>query len=159
MTPNASITTDLWLGLLKEVLGVSMRIAIVDFGAYYQHLEAEPPHMGYITWAADTPDPDNLLRVAYRHIQRYFGWRHQEYERLVEEARQLADPAARLALYRQADRILVQEASIIPYVHTPILHLLKPWVRRCPMSPLSTLSTWTALRDTVIVPHGRAAAG
>jgi ABC-type oligopeptide transport system substrate-binding subunit len=159
MTPNASATTVLWLRILKEALGVAVRVKVVDWMEYYQRLEAEPPHMGYITWAADTPDPDNFLRVAYRHIQRYFGWRDEEYERLIEEARQPAEPAARLALYRQADGILVQEAAIMPYTHTPILHLLKPWVKRCPVSPLSTLSTWTSLRDTVMVPHGVEAAG
>lgn len=153
MTPNTSLTMVRWAQALRETLNISLQWTAVDWLSYYQRLERRPPHVGMLIWSADYPDPDNFLRVAYRHSQRYFGWRNTEYERLIDGARQLADPAARLRLYRQADTILVREAAIVPYLHNPALHLVKPWVHHWPQSALGTLSMWTALRDTVIAPH------
>jgi oligopeptide transport system substrate-binding protein len=120
---------------------------------YYKELESDPPHIGWMTWSANTPDPDDFLRVGYRHIQRYFGWHDDLYDRLVDGARQVTDPEARLRLYRQADAILVQEAAILPFIHNPTIRLEKPWVKRCPLSSLVGVSVWTSLKDVVLAPH------
>ena len=93
------------------------------------------------------------MRVAYRRIQRYFGWRNEQYEDIVEEARTLTDQNERIKLYRQADAILVREAAIVPVMHSPTACLIQPWVERLFISPLSTMSLWTSLRDVVICPH------
>ena len=91
--------------------------------------------------------------MAYRHIKRYFGWRHDLYEQLVEGAKQVIDPEARFRLYRQADAILVREAAIVPFIHNPTVCLIKPWVKRYPLSPLTGVSAWTSLKDVVLAPH------
>ena len=109
MTPNVHAAAARWTRNLQEVLDVSVRWTIVDWNEYYQSFDRQPPHVGFITWSANTPDPDDFLRVAYRHIQRYFGWGHDLYEQLVEGAKQVTDPEARLRLYRQADAILLEE--------------------------------------------------
>ncbi len=52
------------------------------------------------------------------------------YDELVERARRLTDQAERLRLYRQADRILMEEAAIVPITYERDPLLVKPWVRR-----------------------------
>ena len=153
MTPNVTAAAARWTRNLQEVLDVSVRWTIVDWNEYYQGFDRQPPHIGFITWSANTPDPDDFLRVAYRHIQRYFGWGHDLYEQLVEGAKQVTDPEARLRLYRQADAILVREAAIVPFIHNPTVCLIKPWVKRYPLSPLAGVSAWTSLKDVVLAPH------
>ena len=153
MTPNVTRVATRLAQNLREVLGVSVHWTIVDWMEYYARFEHQSPHVGYITWSANTPDPDDFLRVAYRHIQRYFGWQHDHYERLVAEGRLVADPDARLRIYRQADAILVHEAAIVPYIHNPTNCLVKPWVKRYPLSPLTGVSAWTSLKDVVLAPH------
>ena len=79
MTPG-STTTQETMQQLEENLGVSIHLEILEWRDYHRRLEADPPHIGWNTWAANYPDPDDFLRVAYRHIQHYFGWRDEQYE-------------------------------------------------------------------------------
>jgi ABC-type oligopeptide transport system substrate-binding subunit len=151
-TPGVDQAIELTKRSLYEVLGVTVHCQAVEWTAYHRLLESAPPHMGIMPWAADYPDPDNFLRVAYRHIQRYFGWRDERYERLIEQGRQLTEQAARLALYRQADAILLREAAIVPVFNSPLVCLVKPWVQGYPPAcSLGGLALWKALRDVVIL--------
>ena len=77
------------------------------------------------------------------------GWRNETYDRLVEEARRLTDQGERMKLYGQADRILIEEAPIMPFTYGRSGYLLKPWVRRFPTSPMKVWF-W---KDIIIEPH------
>ncbi|MFQ6016456.1 MAG: hypothetical protein ACE5NP_13555, partial [Anaerolineae bacterium] len=71
------------------------------------------------------------------------------YDELVEKARRVMDQGERMKLYRQADRILVEEAPVMPFVHARWGLLVKPWVRRYPVSPTRQWF-W---KDVIIEPH------
>jgi oligopeptide transport system substrate-binding protein len=71
-----------------------------------------------------------------------------EYERLLEQARQITDQAQRMQLYQQADRILMEEAVIVPLLYLQSHLLLKPWVRRFPTAAIKSPGFW---KDVVIV--------
>jgi ABC-type oligopeptide transport system substrate-binding subunit len=62
-------------------------------------------------WSADYPDPENFLRVGLENEGT--GWRNEECDRLVREARRLLDQEERMALYQRADRILIREAPFL----------------------------------------------
>ena len=46
------------------------------------------------------------------------------------------DQEERMELYQQADRILVQEAPIMPLIYGRLHLLVKPWVRKYPTSAI-----------------------
>jgi ABC-type oligopeptide transport system substrate-binding subunit len=52
----------------------------------------------------------------------------------VEKARRVLDQPERLGLYAQADRILTEEAAIIPLAYLRSHMLVKPWVSKFPAS-------------------------
>jgi ABC-type transport system substrate-binding protein len=54
-----------------------------------------------------------------------------------------------MKLYRQADRILVEEAPIMPLTHLRSPLLVKPWVRKLSVSPTGHYS----YKDVIIEPH------
>jgi len=110
-------------------------------------MRREPPHMFLTGWTADYPDPDNFLRVS--PIRRYTRWQNEAYDRLVEEARRVTDQGERMRLYGQADRILVEQAPILPLLHLRFPLLVKPWVRKFPTSPMKAWF-W---KDVIIEPH------
>ncbi len=85
-------------------------------------------------WTADYPDPDNFLRVSA--VCRLSGWHNETYDQLVEQARRVTDQTKRLALYQQADKILMEEAPIMPYIYIRTHMLVKPWVTRYPTSSI-----------------------
>ncbi len=104
-------------------------------------------------WSADYPDPDNFLRQSsFYRIPWSRGWRHPRLEGLLDEAARTADRARRLAMYREADRILVNdEAVALPLSYSPYraFELLKPWVKGLQNN---VAGNWS-LRDIVIEPH------
>ncbi|MEZ4769148.1 MAG: ABC transporter substrate-binding protein [Caldilineales bacterium] len=153
MTPGSEGLRDTIETEYQRVLGVKTHCEILEWRDYHHRLATDPPHIGLDTWAANYPDPDDFMRVAYRRIQRYFGWRDPEYENLVDKARTLTDQNERIKLYRQADAILVREAAIVPNMHSPTACLIQPWVEGLFISPLSTMSLWTSLRDVILRPH------
>ena len=92
--------------------------------------------------------PDNFLRVRIGDIQRQ-SWRNEGYDSLVEQARRSLDQGERIRLYEEAERILAEEAPIMPIFHRSVRLLVTPWVTRF---PTTGLREWF-LKDVVIMPH------
>jgi ABC-type oligopeptide transport system substrate-binding subunit/class 3 adenylate cyclase len=99
-------------------------------------------------WLADMPDPDSFLRhsIVLPRL-RQTGWQDPELDALLERAAHTPDRAARMAMYRQADRrLVVEEALVVPLIYRDIRELSQPWVRSAPRSNLHFLS----LKDVVV---------
>jgi oligopeptide transport system substrate-binding protein len=129
-----------------DALGVTFSLEVMGWTEYLDRVRGDPPHVFAMGWAADYPDPDSFLRVALRGHSR---WRHEVYDQLVERARRLTDQRERMDLYKQADRILIEEAPLLPLCYTQWPRLVKPWVRRYPVSTAFSFS-W---KDVIIGPH------
>jgi len=106
----------------------------------------ELPHLWLAGWAVVYPDPDSFLRIC---SPSRFGWQNEVYDRLVEQARRLTDQAERMKLYEQADKILIQEAVILPTVYGQATLLVKPWVTKLPAATVG----WWLWKDVIIEPH------
>jgi len=131
----------------RENLGIEIIWEIIEWAMSLDRLDREPPHVLLMGWMADYPDPDNFLRVCA--TQRYIWWRNETYDKLVEEARRATDQEERMRLYQQADRILVEEAAIVPLTYRRYHLLVKPWVKKFPTSPMKVWF-W---KDVIIEPH------
>jgi ABC-type oligopeptide transport system substrate-binding subunit len=125
-----------------------MRLKIIEAGSFLDWVVNEQPAFAIGGWWADYVDPDNFLRV---DVQLDLPeWRNEAYERLLDEARQTTDQAERMQVYRQADRILMEEAVIMPLSYTPMHLLLKPWIRKFPTTAIKNPGFW---KDVIIEPH------
>jgi oligopeptide transport system substrate-binding protein len=128
----------------REALGVEVsykKIPLIDIP---ERAKSEPFHMALHGWGADYPDPDNILRVGFR--KEMTGWPGETFEEFVTNARRMLDQAERLKLYQEADRMLIEEAVVVPLVYDMTHLLVKPWVKRFPISPVQD---WF-LKDVVI---------
>jgi ABC-type oligopeptide transport system substrate-binding subunit len=131
---------DQWL----ENLGVESRWEAMTPEEMYRRLGSERHPFIYMNgWLADYPDPDNYLRVG---ISYQSHWRDAEYLRMVEEARRVTDPARRMEMYRQAERMLVEQAPVMPLIYERSHMLIKPCLRRYPISPIKTM----ILKDVIL---------
>jgi ABC-type oligopeptide transport system substrate-binding subunit len=131
----------------REALGVEIaykKIPLIDIP---ERAKSEPFHMALQGWGADYPDPDNFLRVGFR--KEMSGWDGVAFDGLVAKARRMLDQTQRLKLYQEADRILIEEAVVVPLIYDMTHLLVKPWVKRFPISPMQI---WF-LKDVVIEPH------
>jgi peptide/nickel transport system substrate-binding protein/oligopeptide transport system substrate-binding protein len=123
-------------------LGVSIQLASLDWAAYLKLIDDGGTQWHRVGWIADYPDPENFLTVLFH--TRNIGpsgntsrFSHPQVDRLFDEADRLPDGPARLAKYREAEKIIVEEAPwVFVYWYTARL-LQKPYVRALERSPMS----------------------
>jgi ABC-type oligopeptide transport system substrate-binding subunit len=108
---------DIW----STSLGVTVRIEeIADFGAYLERLATDLPALYWVSWAPDYNDPEDYLGTLFRSDSNLnmAQFSDVEFDRLVDRAATLSDPAQRQELYILAERILTEtEAALIPLIH------------------------------------------
>jgi len=123
----------------RRNLGVTVEVRTLDPDAYYYALANEIDNLFDYGWIADYPDPQNFLDVLLHSTSvdnNVGGYNNADYDRLIEEARTEQDNGRRMALYQQAEKILVEDAAIIPLYHAPDYVLTKPYVQGFTIGPL-----------------------
>jgi oligopeptide transport system substrate-binding protein len=153
--PTVTLLTDRKRRPYSEYLQVAWRVNLgveigreaMEWGEFLDRLGREPPHIFCVSEPANFPDPDDLLGAPF--FQPFCRWRNETYDRLVEEARRVTDQAERMAMYQQADKLLVEEAVVMPYAYGRCHLLVKPWIKRWPAS-MTKFWFW---KDVIIEPH------
>lgn len=80
------------------------------------------------SWIADYPDAENYLSVFYSKNPappNYTRFSNAAYDRLYEEALQETNDSLRFELYRQMDRMIVEELPVIPLWYDMVIHLVR----------------------------------
>jgi oligopeptide transport system substrate-binding protein len=123
----------------RRNLGVTVEIRTLEPEAYYYALANEVDNLFDYGWIADYPDPQNFLDVLLHSTSvdnNVGGYSNPVYDSLIEDARTERDQARRMALYQEAEKVLVEDAAIIPLYHAPYYVLTKPYVRGFSIGPL-----------------------
>ncbi len=131
----------------KEKLGVEVSVDTRGWDGYFDRHRKGQAHLFFNAFMARYPDPDHCLRGI--SSGRRTWWRNEAYAGLLEKARRAMDQGERMMLYRQADRILIEEAPVIPIGYGRQHLLVKPWVSKFPTSAIKYLF-W---KDVIIEPH------
>jgi ABC-type transport system substrate-binding protein len=126
--------------LWEEHLGVRIGIEQREWGYFLQGL-ADPwrPYQSYILgWIADYPDPENFLQVLFhsKSNDNHSHYSNPQVDSLLEQAALELDKARRHALYLEAERLVLEEAPIVPLYHDVEYWLTKPYVRDMHYPPL-----------------------
>lgn len=141
--PGTAYLQTQWL----EILGIEINWTFLEFDMLLEKLKTDNPQMWFIGWTPNYPDPDDYLRIS--SAMEETNWRNNQFQQLVKKARRLQDQPERIKLYQQADKILIEDAAILPLLYGRNHLLIKPWVRNYPMTPLTAVS----LKDVIIEPH------
>jgi len=118
---------DMW----RRNLGVEVKVRQLEPEKYAYVLREEKDHMFELGWVADYPDPQNFLDVLFHSgAEENIGEYHNpRVDALLEQAWAERDGKARLALYRQAEELLVQDAACLPLFFDVDYVLVKPYVK------------------------------
>lgn len=131
----------------RDTLGVDVTLEprpLLELDA----MKDAPPPISMAGWVMDYPDPDNILRIGVQAYGKKLRF-DASFLQLVEEAGMSTRPEQRMAMYQEADRILVEQAIVMPLAYGRNHMLLKPWVKRYPASPVR-FDFW---KDVIIEPH------
>lgn len=120
-------------------LGVRVEIHYAtDWAADDPMLRQGQLPMFRVAWYADIPDPDNFFTPLLHSTGQpnYMFYRNPEVDQLLEQARKAMDDAQRMALYRQAERLVMEDAPWIPQHNQVFGYLYQPYVQGVEISLL-----------------------
>ena len=89
-------------------------------------------------WCADYPDPQNFLEVLFHSDsdENDFGYSNPEVDALLEEAAVEPDHEARMALYQEAERLILDDWAAVPLWHHRDYILVRSYVKGYEPMPL-----------------------
>ena len=123
---NITIETQEWAVYLKTLLPGSP--------------DQDKPNIFRMGWCADYPDANNWLNEVLnsKSSQNYVKFFNPEFDKLVEGAANESDPAKRQEMYKQAEKILIEdETAIAPIYYYTYVRLYKPWITKKVISPVT----------------------
>ncbi len=122
----------------KNNLGVEVTARQLESEVFLYHLQAERDEMYSMGWIADYPSPHNFLGTLFSVGESYniSGYHNPQMEELLERAAAEMDEDTRLELYRQAERLLVEDPPCLPLVYGVNHLLVKPYVSGYVLNPM-----------------------
>ncbi|MDA0256476.1 MAG: peptide ABC transporter substrate-binding protein [Chloroflexi bacterium] len=122
---SAAIDTQAFLEQWHEVLGVDVQVRQTDRATLTADLDAGRLQLFNDGWSMDYPDPESVIDLKF-HSQSALNdvrYENPEVDALIEAARVEQDAELRLQLYRDAEKILIDEAAWIP-LYFPLSHFV-----------------------------------
>jgi oligopeptide transport system substrate-binding protein len=111
-----------------------------DWPTYKAMLEQGELSMFRLVWYADIPDPDNMLSPLLHSTSptnRTF-YRNPRVDQLLEQARKALDKVERMALYREVERVVMEDAPWIAQHYHISDYLFQPIVQGVEINPLGS---------------------
>ena len=123
------------IGAMLEKAGIPVRLMSSDWNVYLQSLDdCNKPNQAAATkkpgdctynlyrmgWVMDYADPSGILDVVFNPSSsfQYTGWSSEAYVKLLSEARAQPDDARRATLYKQAEKLLLNDVvAAVPLQH------------------------------------------
>ncbi len=151
-----------WAQLLQYDLaqiGVRIEIKVTSFSQYLAETgRRRTARMGWAGWNLDFPDPSDFLdpifaskSIQQEESQNHAFYRNPALDELLERAHDELDPKARIAMYQQAERIVVDDAPWAFEMYPMRYELVQPYVRDYRAHPIWLLY----VRDAWIDAKGR----
>ncbi len=111
-------------------LGIRVRTRNEEFATLLSNQRALNYDVSRLAWIGDYGDPNTYLDMFITGGENNrTGWSSPAYDRLIENAASEPDAAKRLAMLRDAERILMDELPLLPFYFYVSKNMVKPYVR------------------------------
>lgn len=134
---NSNIMAQDIAAQLNEVLGMEITLEVIPENNWRPRLFENNFQLTWIRWWYDYPDPNNGygdMFYSRKSSGKRQAWSNDEFDNLVDEAKGIADPEARLEAYRQAEMIIQNDGGYMPVVYRQDQVAYKPWVTNVPVN-------------------------
>ena len=124
----------------KEALGVQIQLEFNEWGTFQSLINSGDYQVGYQVWSIDYNDPMAMLSLFVTNAGAIpTGWSNAEYDALVAQAGSEMDDEARLALYQQAENLLVHDAGVVcPVVNETVNRFNYNYIQNLPTNYFSS---------------------
>ncbi len=142
--PDAKKMAELIQADLAKV-GVTAELKTFEWGEYRKRMQAGEHQMGMLGWTGDNGDPDNFMGILLScgadgspNGQNVAKWCNADFNKLLNEARQVSDVAKRTDLYKQAQAIFREESPWDPIAHSVVYMPMSKKVSGYKVHPFGT---------------------
>jgi oligopeptide transport system substrate-binding protein len=122
----------------QQNLGVNVTVRQLEMEDFLYNLNEEKDEMFMLGWIADYPDPHNFLDILFHtgSENNVFEYSSPSLDALLDQAAIEQNRAVRLALYQQAEQMVVDDAPCLPLFHGANYILVKPYVKNYELNTL-----------------------
>jgi len=127
------------VGADLAAVGIELQVQYqTDWPTFEAKLSHEGLQMYRYAWFADIPDPDNFLNILCGSGSRYnfMKYSNPQVDRLLSQALAEADVLKRAKLYREAERIILTDAPMVPLMYLTFESAFQPYVKGLEISSL-----------------------
>lgn len=114
----------------KRDLNINVTLVNQDWKVYLDSQKSLNYQLSRSAWIGDYIDPSTFLEMLVTNGgNNNTGWSNKNYDALIKKANETKDPAARLEAFQEAEKILLEEAPVLPvYTYTRV-YLMRPEVK------------------------------
>ncbi len=117
-------------GMWRKTLGIEVELRTEEFADYVAAQQKLDYDLALAAWIGDYMDPSAFLGMWMKDSgNNNTGWSSAEYEKLLSEAASQADPAQRLATFKKAGRLFMEELPVLPVCYRGRNYLQRPEVK------------------------------
>ena len=140
--PNPLLGAQMMQSDLAQI-GIKLDIRVMEWGEMLKRAKNGEHDLVSAGWAGDNGDPDNFLTPnlscdAAKNGENYARWCNKEFQDLIDKARGGTEPAARAALYEQAQEVFDKDQPWIPMAYPKMFTAMRKNVEGYHQSPLTT---------------------
>jgi oligopeptide transport system substrate-binding protein len=120
-------------------VGVKLEIRYeTDWPTFEAALSDDNLQLYRYAWTADIPDPDNFLNILFGSESAYNFMRYSNsrVDSLLTQALVETDVLTRVELYREAERLVLADAPMIPWIYLTFESVFQPYVKGLEISAL-----------------------
>ncbi len=128
------IYSDLGSFIAKQLeeIGLKIQVEVVPKSLLLEQTAKSQALFFRGSWIADYPDAENYLSVFYGRNPappNYTRYNNPRFNQLYDEAMLAETDSARYRLYQQMDRLIIEDAPVVPLWYDQVIHMVNPRVQ------------------------------
>lgn len=150
LPPISLSTTSTYLDLCKYIqqqlnlLGLDIKVDVNPPGALREHIAQSKSMWFRGSWIADYPDAENYLSLFYSPNfcpkgPNYTHFYNPTYDKLYKQAQKETSLEKRTELYKQMDKLIIDEAPIVVLYYDQVLRFVQKNIEGLSSNPMNLL--------------------
>lgn len=115
-----------------EEIGIHIQVEVVQRGLLLEQTAQSQALFFRGSWMADYPDAENYLSVFYSKNPappNYTRYKNLAFDQLYERSLMEQNDSLRYSLYREMDRMIIEEAPVVPLWYDEVIRLVQPGIK------------------------------
>ena len=126
-------------------IGIKVKVEILQATTHRELVARSKLNFFRKSWIADYPDAENYLALFYSknftpHGPNYTQFKNFEFDKLYEKAQSEINDSIRYTIYRDMDKILIEEAPVITLYYDEVVRLIQANVHDLGINPINLLT-------------------